>query len=110
VVSFTPGEITPKPHWIGGSVGARAGLDVVGKRNISCPYKVSNPHSSAVQPLGHRYTDCGILALVLEIILSKEGMFIARALEAMHTQQLNLSEVQFIRFKNSDMVISVSIV
>jgi hypothetical protein len=29
---FTPGERTPGTHWIGGSVGSRAGLDDVEKR------------------------------------------------------------------------------
>jgi hypothetical protein len=29
---FTPGERAPGTHWIGGSVGLRAGLDAVVKR------------------------------------------------------------------------------
>jgi hypothetical protein len=31
---FTPGEIVPGAHWIGGWVGLRAGLEAVGKRKI----------------------------------------------------------------------------
>jgi hypothetical protein len=31
---FTPGEIAPCTHWVGGSVGPRAGLDDVEKRNF----------------------------------------------------------------------------
>jgi hypothetical protein len=34
---FTPGERGPYTHWIGGWVGARAGLDVVAKRKKSLP-------------------------------------------------------------------------
>jgi hypothetical protein len=31
---FTPGEISPGIHWIGGSVGPRTGLDEVEKRKF----------------------------------------------------------------------------
>jgi hypothetical protein len=31
---FTPGEIAPSAHWIGGSVGPRTGLDDVEKRKF----------------------------------------------------------------------------
>jgi hypothetical protein len=44
-----PGRVTPRKraagtHWIGGWVGARAGLDAVVK--IPSPYRNSNPQSS----------------------------------------------------------------
>jgi hypothetical protein len=53
---FTPRERTPGTHWIGGWVCPRAGLNAV-KRRIFCPCWESNPNSSAVQPVAHRYTD-----------------------------------------------------
>jgi hypothetical protein len=33
---FTPGEITPGTHWIGGCVGHRAGLDAVERKILAC--------------------------------------------------------------------------
>jgi hypothetical protein len=47
---FTPREIAPGTHWIGGWVGPRAGLDAVEKRRISCPCRESNPGSQARNP------------------------------------------------------------
>jgi hypothetical protein len=46
VVSFTPRPLYPQEktlgiHWIGGSVGPRAVLDAVVKRNISSPHRES---------------------------------------------------------------------
>jgi hypothetical protein len=40
---FTPGERTPGTHWIGGSVGPRAGLDAGARRKILCLCRGSNP-------------------------------------------------------------------
>jgi hypothetical protein len=34
---FTPSEIDPGTHWIGGWMGPRAGLDAVVKRKIPSP-------------------------------------------------------------------------
>jgi hypothetical protein len=42
---FTPWEIVPGTHWIGGWVGPRAGLDAMEKRKISFPCWESNPGS-----------------------------------------------------------------
>jgi hypothetical protein len=48
--SFTPGEIAPSSHWIGGWVGLRASLDDVEKRKV-LPYRDSNCDPSVVQPV-----------------------------------------------------------
>jgi hypothetical protein len=40
---FTARERAPGIHWLGGWVGLGAGLDAVEKRNISCPYRESDP-------------------------------------------------------------------
>jgi hypothetical protein len=37
----------PRTHWIEGWSGPEAGLDVVERRNISCPYRKSNAGSPA---------------------------------------------------------------
>jgi hypothetical protein len=37
---FAPRKRAPGTHWIGGWVGPRAGLDVVGKRKISVGFEV----------------------------------------------------------------------
>jgi hypothetical protein len=37
-----PAALPPVPHWIGGWVGPRVGLDAVEKRKI-LPYRESNP-------------------------------------------------------------------
>jgi hypothetical protein len=50
---FTPGEITPGTHWIGGWVGPRAGLDAVEKINVA---PVGN-RTLAALPIALRYTD-----------------------------------------------------
>jgi hypothetical protein len=47
---FTPREMAPGTHWIGGWVGLRARLDVVVKRKIPSPFLNSNPRSSSPQP------------------------------------------------------------
>jgi hypothetical protein len=39
---FTPGEITPLTHWIGGWLGLRAGLDIETRGKILCLYRGSN--------------------------------------------------------------------
>jgi hypothetical protein len=43
---FTPGEIVPGTHWVGGWVGPRAGLDIVEKR-IILPLPGFEPLSSS---------------------------------------------------------------
>ena len=40
----------PGQHWMGGWVGLRAGLIVLGKRKISYPYHDSNPGQSSPSP------------------------------------------------------------
>jgi ABC-type taurine transport system ATPase subunit len=37
MVSFTPRQLYPGIHWIGGWVNPRAGMDAVAKRRISAP-------------------------------------------------------------------------
>jgi hypothetical protein len=69
-------------------VGPRTGLDGVGKRKPLVP---AGTQTQIPQPSS--YTDCGIPAFVLEIILTEEGTFIARALTKTHVHQFNLSEV-----------------
>jgi hypothetical protein len=54
---FTPREIAPGTHWIGGWVGPRAVLDMVVKRKILSPHWESNPRTLIVQPIAQRYTD-----------------------------------------------------
>jgi hypothetical protein len=39
---FTPREVAPGTHWIGGCVGPRAGLDSVVKRKYLCLSQESN--------------------------------------------------------------------
>jgi hypothetical protein len=47
-----PLEKQPPPtHCMGGWVGLRAGLDVVEKIKIFCPYRDSNLNSLVVQPI-----------------------------------------------------------
>jgi len=36
------GERIPDTHWVGGWVGPRTGLDVVAKKENTCPYLKSN--------------------------------------------------------------------
>jgi hypothetical protein len=43
--------LPPEKHCIGGWVGPRAGLDVMGKIKISCPYRESKLNSSVIQPI-----------------------------------------------------------
>jgi hypothetical protein len=45
---FTPREAAPGTRCIGGWLGPRAGLDIMEKRQISCPYRESNPDFSVV--------------------------------------------------------------
>jgi hypothetical protein len=40
---FTPREIAPGTHWIGGWVGPRSGLDMVSQRKIPSPHQELNP-------------------------------------------------------------------
>jgi hypothetical protein len=47
---FTPGEIVPGTHWIGGWVGLGAGLDAV-EKNLALP---------RIEPVACRYTDWAI--------------------------------------------------
>jgi hypothetical protein len=51
---FTPGEIAPGTHWVGGWVDSRAGLDDVGK---ILDYRDSNPGPTVIQPIAGRCTD-----------------------------------------------------
>jgi hypothetical protein len=48
---FTPEETAPGTHYIQGWVGPRAGLDVMEKRKISCPYQELNPDLMVIQPV-----------------------------------------------------------
>jgi hypothetical protein len=54
---FTPRERAPTPHWIGGWVGPRAGLDTMSKRKIPSPRQELNPDHPIVQPIASHYTD-----------------------------------------------------
>jgi hypothetical protein len=54
---FTPKEIPPGTHWIGGWVGPRPVLDTVVKRKIPSPRRESNPKTPIFQPVAQRYTD-----------------------------------------------------
>jgi hypothetical protein len=47
-------EKTPRPHWMWGWVGPRAGLDVMEKRGISCHCQESNPDCPARIPSLYR--------------------------------------------------------
>jgi hypothetical protein len=47
---FTPTEIVPGTHWIGGWVGPRSILDAVVKKKIPSPCQESNPRTPFVQP------------------------------------------------------------
>jgi hypothetical protein len=62
---FTPREISPGSHWIGGWVDPRAVLDAVVKRKIPSPRRESNPRTLIVQPVSQRYTDWDITALTV---------------------------------------------
>jgi hypothetical protein len=62
---FIPREGASGTRWIGGWVGLRAILDVVVKRKIPSPRRVSNPRTTIVQPVAHRYTDWAITARIL---------------------------------------------
>jgi hypothetical protein len=58
VVHFKPQTLyhrgrVPGTHWIGGSVGPKAGMDAVEQTDISSPCRESTP---AVQPVARRYT------------------------------------------------------
>jgi hypothetical protein len=48
---YLPGHAATDNHWLGGRLGPRANLDVMENKNISCPYRKSNPDSSVIQPL-----------------------------------------------------------
>jgi hypothetical protein len=54
---FTPREIAPGTHWIGGWVGPRAVQDAVVKRKIPSLRWESNPRTRIVQPVDQRYID-----------------------------------------------------
>jgi hypothetical protein len=62
VVSFTlqplypPKERAPVTHWIGGWVSPSVGLDAVVKREITSPFRVSNPPLPIIQPVAQLYT------------------------------------------------------
>jgi hypothetical protein len=61
---FTPREIVPGTHWIGGWVGIIAVLDAVVKRKIPSPRREWNPRTPIIQPVAQRYTDWAITALI----------------------------------------------
>jgi hypothetical protein len=65
---FTPKEIAPNTHWIGGWVGPRAVLDAMVKRKIPSPRQESNPWTPIVQPVAQRHTDWAITALASSFI------------------------------------------
>jgi len=44
----TPRERAPSTHWVGGSMGPRAGLDMMVRKQIPSPYWDSNPQSSSL--------------------------------------------------------------
>jgi hypothetical protein len=48
---FIPGERAPGTKFIGGCMDAKASLEVMEKKEISCPYQESNLNSSVVQPI-----------------------------------------------------------
>jgi hypothetical protein len=54
---FTPGETSPRTHWIEGWVGPRAGQDAVEKRKIPSPCRESNSRTPTVQPIVSRNND-----------------------------------------------------
>jgi hypothetical protein len=64
---FTPTEIAPGTHWIGGWVGPRAVLDAVVKRNIPSPRRESKPRTPIVKPVAQCYTDRTIMAPFLHL-------------------------------------------
>jgi hypothetical protein len=59
---FTPREIAPGTHRIGGWLGPRAGLYTVSKSKIPSLRRESNPDYPIVQPIASRYTDWAIPA------------------------------------------------
>jgi hypothetical protein len=61
---FTPRERAPATHWLGGWVGPRAGLNTVVRRKIPSRRRDTNPDHLIVQPVGSRYTDWFIPALI----------------------------------------------
>jgi hypothetical protein len=61
---FTPREIAPVTHWIGGWVGPRAILNAVVKKKIPSPCRESNSRTPIVQPIAQCYTDWAIMALL----------------------------------------------
>jgi len=50
-IRFTTREGAPDTHWIGDSVGPRAVLDAVVKREIPSPRRRSNHRTQIVQPV-----------------------------------------------------------
>jgi len=50
-----PGERAPGTHWIGGLVGARAGLDALSKRKFPSLHRDLKPDHPIVQPVVSRY-------------------------------------------------------
>jgi hypothetical protein len=51
ITALPQGKQTLDTHWIGGWVGHRGGLNVMEKKQISCPFWEWNPDSSVVQPV-----------------------------------------------------------
>jgi hypothetical protein len=74
---FTSGEIATGAHWIGDWVGPRVGLDLMEKKQISCPCRVSNPIPRLSSPQLSRYTDWAIPA----VRLLKDGVHYATEIE-----------------------------
>jgi hypothetical protein len=48
---LTSGERAPSSHSVEGWAGPRAGLNIMEKRRIYCPYRESELDSSVVQPV-----------------------------------------------------------
>jgi hypothetical protein len=65
---FTPGEKAPSTHWIGGWVGME-------KWKFLSPPRLEL-RSSVVQSVASRYTDYGIPALEVNILITEDFIFV----------------------------------
>jgi hypothetical protein len=48
---FCPGESVPDTHWTGSWVGPRISLNILEKREISCPFQKLKTNYSVLQPI-----------------------------------------------------------
>jgi hypothetical protein len=55
---LTPRERTPSACSVGGWVGPRTGLDMVERREISCPYQIFTPDSWTISLQTGHSTSC----------------------------------------------------